>query len=712
MSPSPWHAHRLACGLLAATLVGAPVFGGGTGTAVTAREIIQVRDIGSIAVSPDGEAVAAKVYAANVELNRIRMEWQVVPLAGGAPLRVADAGDPAFGPNGSVEDSNLAGPPVWSRDSRWFYYLALFGAQVQVWRSARDGSRTERMTADEADVMHFGLEGEWLWYAVRATRAEILAAERQEYDEGTLLEETVWTQWPLAETREWNGRRTAMRGAPGKPVTLRGEAPWRFKLVGLTDGTVRLASEEEAARLREGINEAARAADHVTRTVSSPSGARIASTVLLPKSEGRRSLLPRRVLQVRSAAEDGETVRSCRAAAGTRVAGAVFPVAWIDERSLLFTSRSLAGLGLYLWDVPADTVREVFATDGDGTLGRDRYGNGVCELARGEVVGVLSGPALPPRLVAISVSTGATRVLLDPNPGLTQERLGEAEHLVVEDEFGNVATANLILPRRKEAPRASLVITDYYAHGFLRGGGGDDVPEHVLAGLGIVAACLNDNLEVEFSPLTFTKYREELSPTAPENLSARFDVSLSLRLALVRLLVARGLVDPGRVALTGMSGGADQVVQVLCRTQAFRAAVITTQTAYDPSQRWLLAASPRMHRRDENGKLVYDQTFYDLVSPAVRASRIATPLLMLPPECEYRGSLMLFGALRERGRPVEMVVYPDEFHIKVQPRHRLSVADRGTDWLRFWLQEWEDADVSKRGQYLRWRAMRKSVPDG
>jgi hypothetical protein len=69
-------------------------------------------------------------------------------------------------------------------------------------------------------------------------------------------------------------------------------------------------------------------------------------------------------------------------------------------------------------------------------------------------------------------------------------------------------------------------------------------------------------------------------------------------------------------------------------------------------------------------------------------------------------ALETFSALREQGQPVEMYVFPGEFHFKWQPAHRRAVYERNLDWFAFWLQGREDPDPAKAAQYKRWEALR------
>lgn len=68
-----------------------------------------------------------------------------------------------------------------------------------------------------------------------------------------------------------------------------------------------------------------------------------------------------------------------------------------------------------------------------------------------------------------------------------------------------------------------------------------------------------------------------------------------------------------------------------------------------------------------------------------------------------------FESLREHGKPVELVVFPDEYHGKWQPAHRLAVYERSVDWFRFWLTGEQDLRPDKAGQFRRWAAMRDAL---
>jgi dipeptidyl aminopeptidase/acylaminoacyl peptidase len=96
-----------------------------------------------------------------------------------------------------------------------------------------------------------------------------------------------------------------------------------------------------------------------------------------------------------------------------------------------------------------------------------------------------------------------------------------------------------------------------------------------------------------------------------------------------------------------------------------------------------------------------------LVSPALQATKIRSPILFQLPEQEARKIPELYARLARNGTPTELYAFPDEDHIKVQPRHRLAVYERNLDWFRYWLQDYRDPDPLKAIQYRRWDQLRQ-----
>ncbi len=91
----------------------------------------------------------------------------------------------------------------------------------------------------------------------------------------------------------------------------------------------------------------------------------------------------------------------------------------------------------------------------------------------------------------------------------------------------------------------------------------------------------------------------------------------------------------------------------------------------------------------------------------MNADRIHVPVLNNDPDSEFLDDLALYTSLRELGKPVELVIYPNELHHVNQPRHRYEIYERNLDWFRFWLKSEESSDSQKKEQYGRWRHLRQ-----
>jgi hypothetical protein len=78
------------------------------------------------------------------------------------------------------------------------------------------------------------------------------------------------------------------------------------------------------------------------------------------------------------------------------------------------------------------------------------------------------------------------------------------------------------------------------------------------------------------------------------------------------------------------------------------------------------------------------------------------------PEQEYVNALDYAIPLIHKHR-ADLYVFPNEPHLKFQPKHKLADYERNLDWFRFWLQGHEGPDPAKRAQYVRWDEMKKAL---
>jgi len=241
-----------------------------------------------------------------------------------------------------------------------------------------------------------------------------------------------------------------------------------------------------------------------------------------------------------------------------------------------------------------------------------------------------------------------------------------------------------------------LIVTTYRDAGaFLREGVGDEYPIQVFSANGF--AVLNFDVG-EF---------HNSKPGDFETQILYWASPIDGIEAAITKLTELGIVDRSRVAITGLSHGAEIVNYGISHTTLFAAAIVSGPS-WDPISEYLTADSLRTYvssqfslespAGDSRGR-------WQRVSAALNADRVFTPLLINAADDEYLWDMQLVTALRELKKPVELFIYPNELHEKTQPKHRYEIYQRNVDWFRCWLQDYEDPDPTKGEQYKRWEKL-------
>jgi dipeptidyl aminopeptidase/acylaminoacyl peptidase len=170
----------------------------------------------------------------------------------------------------------------------------------------------------------------------------------------------------------------------------------------------------------------------------------------------------------------------------------------------------------------------------------------------------------------------------------------------------------------------------------------------------------------------------------------------------------RGLIDTNRVGISGLSNGASMVDEAITKTQRFAAAAAGYSNGH-PVSYYLLPPHLRATSRIVNGGEPLAQGFaaWQRRSPGMSAEKVNTPLLLNVADRETMSAVANYVSLVDAGKPVEMLIYPDERHVKWQPAHKYAVYRRNLQWFQFWLQEKEAADPVDPEQYVRWRKLRE-----
>lgn len=159
-------------------------------------------------------------------------------------------------------------------------------------------------------------------------------------------------------------------------------------------------------------------------------------------------------------------------------------------------------------------------------------------------------------------------------------------------------------------------------------------------------------------------------------------------MAGVDTLVARGLADPQRMAIMGWSYGGFMASWAITQTNRFAAACIGAPVT-DPISFNGTADIPSFIPDYFGAEYWADLEAYRSQSPLLHVSNVQTPALIQHGEADIRVPLsqgrQLYEALRRRGIPTELVVYPRQGHLFSEPRLIIDSRRRVLEWLERYL---------------------------
>jgi dipeptidyl aminopeptidase/acylaminoacyl peptidase len=153
-------------------------------------------------------------------------------------------------------------------------------------------------------------------------------------------------------------------------------------------------------------------------------------------------------------------------------------------------------------------------------------------------------------------------------------------------------------------------------------------------------------------------------------------------------LVEQGLADPERLGVMGASYGGYLADWIVTQTRRFKAASAMCSIS-DIADLYYVSDAGDM-TREYFGLPWEAPEGYLRHSPITYVSRVATPLLIQHGENDRRVPLMqatkFYKALKEQGKVVEMEIYPRGGHVIYEPALEQEIMRRNLDWFRRWLR--------------------------
>lgn len=154
-------------------------------------------------------------------------------------------------------------------------------------------------------------------------------------------------------------------------------------------------------------------------------------------------------------------------------------------------------------------------------------------------------------------------------------------------------------------------------------------------------------------------------------------------------VIKLGVADPECMGITGWSYGGYLTAATITQTDRFRAAAIGAGMT-DLVSYALGHDSPDFVSSHFGGEVWEVKDLLLDRSPIVHADRVTTPTLFLHGECDQRVPIWqgteLYNALKRRGIPTQMVVYPRTGHVPSEPKSLLDVMDRILAWMELYVK--------------------------
>jgi dipeptidyl aminopeptidase/acylaminoacyl peptidase len=651
--------------------------------ALVPEDLVRLRDVGPVdpnqqydrlfSVSADGTHAAFQLRRGDPAANSFCIAMMVVDIRAGGLARVVDRGGTflrlSYDFRGKAEFPNGFADPItprWTPDGRSIVYRRRDAGPVQLWRAAADGSGSAPLTRSADDIGDFRItaDGSRVVYATRPGLRAALAAIDRESLSGYHYDDRFA---PSASDR------------PFAPAPL----PRAVWVLDLASGATREATPAEVGLL--GTDSVEEGSWTETPTVA---GARAWVEVPDP------TLYPMRGrLRARTRARDFV----CNA---PECADASFP--WWASGKVRFVRRegwANAATAIYEWTPGALGVRRLYVTD-DFLLS--------CVPTGPALTCLREGSTQPRRLERLDPGSGRREILFDPNPEFARLTLGKVERLRARNSFGLDAFADLVLPvGYRPGRRYPLVVVQYNSRGFLRGGTGDEYPIQAFANRGFAVLSFNR------PPMVGLKGETDFIRMEQVNLKGfadRRSVLESLE-AVVREAIARGIADPDRIGITGLSDGSSTAGFALLHSKLFSAYAMSSccwdtnlAMRIGPSAAREFYAMGYPRTTDDRPEA---KAFWQDIAISPNARQVRAPILVQVAATEALSALQSHTVLRELNRPIDMFVFPGEGHVKWQPAHRLAVYARSIDWFDYWLNGAKPA--GRASEVAHWDALRREM---
>ncbi len=645
---------------------------------VTVDDLMRLRSISDVRISPDGQRVAYVVAEASFEKDCYDAVLYVVSAAGGAPTRLT-YGTRIF--NQPLPTARLR----WSPDGKLLSFLAFAGDVPQVFVLEVAGGEPRPLTSVKEGVTVY----EW---APDSTRIAYVAPDPAPEEEEHRKKEKSYVI--EVDRHERPGRIWVQELAGGSPRSLTSPTQFVLELTWSPDGTAIaysaaptgdfmgrfhsriyvVSSAGGEPRLvvdREGMN---------TSPQYSPDGRWIGFI----STGGRAEMISIWGLHV--VPVTGGPVKDLSAETGSWVGEFTWDA---DSRSLLYVPNEGTGQrGEHMFEQP---IVRVWLTGRSEVVTSGQAVNFSPSLSRdGQRLAYRSvGPRTMGDVYVMEVASRRARQLTEVNPELKQLELGELKP-ISWTSFDGMEIWGLLLTPSGYTPGKRLPLVVYVHGGPIGGftygifpqfmhivGQVDPYPSEALASAGMAVLFPMPRGGSGYGLQGFRMI-----------VNAWGEGDYGDIMAGVDHLIAQGIADPDRLGVMGGSYGGFMTNWIVTQTGRFRAAS-TMCSVSDITDLYYLSDAGDF--TVEYFGLPWEAAeSYRAHSPITHAAKVTTPLLIQHGENDKRVPIMqahkFYKALKKLGKTVEMEIYPRGGHVIFEPDLQREMMRRNLEWFVRWLE--------------------------
>ena len=350
------------------------------------------------------------------------------------------------------------------------------------------------------------------------------------------------------------------------------------------------------------------------------------------------------------------------------------PIRWTDE-GIVFAADARARSGV--WRVAADghSEPEPLRAEAEVIAAIDISPDGA------RIAAVVTTPNQPGELVAQRVGEPAQRLTSATSDFLAAHRPARVEWFEIERDGLTIPAGLMFPPDFDPAQRYPLLLD---IHGGPHGVFTESFqPLHqTIAGAGYLVLFVN--------PRGTSTYGSDFTHAVVDDWGGEDSLDL---LAALDAVCERPYVDPERLAVHGYSYGGYMTSWLIGHTKRFKAAIVGAPVINLESMYGATDIAVSWARFEWRGRPADSPDWYRERSPLTYAPNVATPVLLMHGEADFRCPISqseeYFVALRDRGKRVELVRFPDCAHpfiIAGHPKMRQEYYDRLVAWLNRYLR--------------------------